>query len=80
MILEKNSTFKSLSFPTISGTRSNGAIIHYRATKKTNKVLKKGDIYLVDSGGQYNFGTTDVTRTISLGNNSQRIKIFLPGF
>ena len=71
---KKNSTFKSLSFPTISGTRSNGAIIHYRATKKTNKVLKKGDIYLVDSGGQYNFGTTDVTRTISLGNNSQRIK------
>ena len=39
---KKNSTFKSLSFPTISGTRSNGAIIHYRATKKTNKVLKKG--------------------------------------
>ncbi len=71
---KKNSTFKSLSFPTISVTRSNGAIIHYRATKKTNKVLKKGDIYLVDSGGQYNFGTTDVTRTISLGNNSQRIK------
>ncbi len=71
---KKNSTFKSLSFPTISGTRSNGAIIHYRATKKTNKILKKGDIYLVDSGGQYNFGTTDVTRTISLGNTSQRIK------
>ncbi len=71
---KKNKNFKSLSFPTISGTRSNGAIIHYRATKKTNKILKKGDIYLVDSGGQYNYGTTDVTRTISLNNNNKKIK------
>ncbi len=73
-IRKKNDKFKFLSFPTISGTGSNGAIIHYRATKKTNKILKKGDIYLVDSGGQYNFGTTDVTRTISLKNNNKRIK------
>ena len=42
--------------------------------KKTNRVLKRGDIYLVDSGGQYEFGTTDVTRTISLNNNNTRIK------
>jgi len=71
---KKSKNFKSLSFPTISGSGSNGAIIHYKANKKTNKVLKKGDLYLVDSGGQYNFGTTDVTRTISLGNNKPRIK------
>ena len=69
-----NKTFKSLSFPTISGSGPNGAIIHYKASKKSNRVLKKGDLYLVDSGGQYSFGTTDVTRTISLDNKNQRIK------
>ena len=46
--LEKNKKFKTSSFPTISGTGPNGAIIHYKATKKTNRVLKKGDIYLVE--------------------------------
>ena len=66
--------FKFPSFPTISGTGPNGAIIHYKATKETNRKLKKGDIYLVDSGGQYEFGTTDVTRTISLQNSNKRIK------
>jgi Xaa-Pro aminopeptidase len=71
---KNNKTFQSLSFPTISGSGPNGAIIHYKADKKSNRLLKKGDIYLVDSGGQYNFGTTDVTRTISLENNQPRIK------
>ena len=71
---KKNKKFKFSSFPTISGTGPNGAIIHYNASKKTNRVLKRGDIYLVDSGGQYEFGTTDVTRTISLKNKSNRIK------
>ena len=71
---KKNKSFKFLSFPTISGTGPNGAIIHYQATKKSNRILKKGDIYLVDSGGQYNYGTTDVTRTISLQNSNKRIK------
>ena len=70
----KNKKFKSLSFPTISSSGPNGAIIHYKATPESNRVLKKGDIYLVDSGGQYEFGTTDVTRTISLKNSNQRIK------
>ena len=74
---KKNKNFKFLSFPTISGTGPNGAIIHYQPTKKTNRILRSGDIYLVDSGGQYEFGTTDVTRTISLKNKSSRIrKIF----
>ena len=71
---KKNKNFKFLSFPTISGTGPNGAIIHYKATKNSNRRLSKGDIYLVDSGGQYNYGTTDVTRTISLQNSNQRIK------
>ncbi len=71
---KKNKDFKFLSFPTISGVGPNGAIIHYRATKKTNRILKKGEIYLVDSGGQYEFGTTDVTRTISLENSNKNIK------
>jgi Xaa-Pro aminopeptidase len=71
---KKNKKFQFLSFPTISGAGPNGAIIHYKATKKSNRQLKKGDVYLVDSGGQYNFGTTDVTRTISLQVNNKKIK------
>ena len=71
---KKHKTFKFLSFPTISGSGPNGAIIHYKATKDTDRKLKRGDIYLVDSGGQYEFGTTDVTRTISLENSNERIK------
>ena len=71
---KKNKKFKFSSFPTISGTGPNGSIIHYKATKETNRKLNKGDIYLVDSGGQYEFGTTDVTRTISLNNNNKKIK------
>ena len=71
---KNNKHFKFLSFPTISGSGPNGAIIHYKASKRTDRVLKKGDIYLVDSGGQYNFGTTDVTRTVSLENKNDRIK------
>ena len=69
-----NKKFKFSSFPTISGSGPNGAIIHYKPTIKTNRNLNKGDIYLVDSGGQYEFGTTDVTRTISLNNTNKRIK------
>ena len=71
---KKNKTFKFISFPTISGSGPNGSIIHYNPTQKTNRFLKKGEVYLVDSGGQYEFGTTDVTRTISLDNSNSRIK------
>ena len=71
---KKNKNFKFLSFPTISGSGPNGAIVHYKANYKSNRTLKKGDLYLVDSGGQYNFGTTDVTRTISIDNNEKRVK------
>jgi Xaa-Pro aminopeptidase len=67
-------TYKYPSFNTISGSGPNSAIIHYKASSKTNRALKKGELYLVDSGGQYSFGTTDVTRTVSLENKSDYIK------
>jgi len=74
---KKNKTFRFLSFPTISGAGPNSAIIHYKADKKSNRLLTKGDIYLVDSGGQYSYGTTDVTRTLSLDvRNKKIIEIF----
>ena len=69
-----NPSYKFPSFNTISGTGPNSAIIHYKASAKTNRKLKKGELYLVDSGGQYSFGTTDVTRTVSLENKSKYIK------
>ena len=55
---------RNLSFDTISGSGPNGAIVHYRVTHATNRRLRPGDIYLIDSGGQYADGTTDVTRTV----------------
>ncbi len=64
---KKNKGFLSLSFPTIAGSGPNGAIIHYKANKDTNRTLQNNDILLLDSGGQYRNGTTDVTRTISIG-------------
>jgi len=68
-----NKAYKFPSFSTISGAGPNSAIIHYKASIKSNRTLNKGDLYLIDSGGQYSFGTTDVTRTISLDNNSKFI-------
>ena len=70
----KNKSFHDLSFPTISGSGPNSAIIHYKVDKKSNRLLKKGDVYLVDSGGQYLYGTTDVTRTLSLDVKNHKIK------
>ena len=62
------------SFNTIAGSGKNGAIVHYRATKNNTKLLKRNEIFLCDSGGQYKYGTTDVTRTICFGNQNQNIK------
>jgi Xaa-Pro aminopeptidase len=62
--------FRDLSFPTISGAGSNGAIVHYRAMPETEKRLEPGTLYLLDSGAQYLDGTTDVTRTIAVGKPS----------
>jgi len=60
--------FLEPSFDTIAGSGPNGAIVHYRATEKTDRTLRKGELFLLDSGGQYWGGTTDVTRTVLIGN------------
>ena len=62
------------SFNTIAGSGPNGAIVHYRASNKTNRRIKNKDIFLCDSGGQYKYGTTDVTRTICFSKPSKKIK------
>jgi len=71
---KKNKNYVSPSFNTISGSGPNGAIVHYRANSKTNRIIKTKDVYLCDSGGQYHYGTTDVTRTICFSKQSQKIK------
>ena len=71
---KKNKNYVSPSFNTISGSGPNGAIVHYRANGKTNRTIKTKDVYLCDSGGQYHYGTTDVTRTICFSKQSQKIK------
>ncbi|MCB1422127.1 MAG: aminopeptidase P family protein [Nitratireductor sp.] len=62
-----NSELKEISFDTISGAGAHGAIIHYRVTEESNTSLEANSLYLVDSGGQYEDGTTDITRTIAIG-------------
>ena len=70
---KKNKNYIYPSFNTIAGTGPNGAIIHYRANKKSNRTINKNDLLLCDSGGQYKFGTTDVTRTVCFKKPSQII-------
>ena len=70
--LSKNYLYPS--FDTIAGSGPNGAIIHYKSNSKTNRQIKRNDILLVDSGGQYKWGTTDITRTICCGKISNEIK------
>src|SRR5438309_5136326 len=65
---------KDVSFPTISGTGPNGAIVHYRVTRKTNRRIARGDLLLIDSGAQYEDGTTDVTRTIAVGEPTEEMR------
>ena len=69
-----NKNFLYPSFDTIAGSGKNGAIVHYRASKNNCRNINKKDIFLCDSGGQYKYGTTDVTRTICFSNQSQNIK------
>ena len=64
---KENPLFKDMSFDTISGSGPNGAIVHYRVSKETNRILALNSLYLVDSGGQYLSGTTDITRTVAIG-------------
>ena len=69
-----NKNYLYPSFDTIAGAGKNGAIVHYRANKKNCKIIKHEDIFLCDSGGQYKYGTTDVTRTICFSRPNQYIK------
>ena len=65
---------KDVSFPTIAGTGPNGAIVHYRVTRKSNRRISPGDLLLIDSGAQYEDGTTDVTRTIAIGEPTAEMR------
>ncbi|MCA1457870.1 aminopeptidase P family protein [Bradyrhizobium sp. BRP22] len=65
---------KDVSFPTIAGTGPNGAIVHYRVTRKSNRRIVSGDLLLIDSGAQYEDGTTDVTRTIAIGEPTAEMR------
>ncbi|HEX3367664.1 aminopeptidase P family protein [Phenylobacterium sp.] len=80
---EETGSLKDLSFDTIAGAASNGAIVHYRPTQRLNRRTEKGSLLLVDSGAQYLDGTTDVTRTVAIGEPSaemcERFTLVLKG-
>jgi Xaa-Pro aminopeptidase len=65
---------KDISFPTISGAGPDGAIVHYRVTSKTNRGIAPGELFLIDSGGQYQDGTTDITRTVAVGEPTAEMR------
>jgi Xaa-Pro aminopeptidase len=65
---------RDISFDTISGSGPNGAIVHYRVTERTNRTLADGELFLIDSGGQYEDGTTDITRTIAIGEPTAEMR------
>ena len=73
-IRSETQALKEISFDTISGSGPNGAIVHYRVTTATNRKLKSGELYLVDSGAQYLDGTTDVTRTVAIGTPTREMQ------
>jgi Xaa-Pro aminopeptidase len=65
---------KDISFPTISGSGPNGAIVHYRVTQGSNRALGNNELFLIDSGAQYEDGTTDITRTVAIGTPSEEMR------
>jgi len=71
---EETGRLRDLSFDTISGAGPNGAVVHYRVSEATNRRIEPGSLFLIDSGGQYQDGTTDVTRTIAIGTPSAEMK------
>jgi Xaa-Pro aminopeptidase len=71
---EQTGQLRDLSFDTISGAGPNGAIVHYHASQATERTLEPGSLYLVDSGGQYRDGTTDITRTVAIGTPTPEMK------
>ena len=80
---ETQMPLRDISFATISGAGPNGAIMHYRVSRATNRVLGEGELFLIDSGGQYQDGTTDITRTVPVGTptdgDAQRYTLVLKG-
>jgi Xaa-Pro aminopeptidase len=70
----ENPELRDLSFDSISGAGPNGAIVHYKSSEKTNRKLEKGTLYLIDSGGQYVDGTTDITRTVPIGEPTDEMR------
>jgi Xaa-Pro aminopeptidase len=65
---------KDISFPTIAGSGPNGAIVHYRVTRASNRTIAKNELFLVDSGAQYEDGTTDITRTVVIGTPTAEMR------
>ena len=73
-IRRKDENLKEISFDTIAASGPNAALPHYRVNYSSNRTIRKGDVLLVDSGGQYLDGTTDITRTIAIGIQSKEVK------
>ena len=71
---EETGELKDISFETISGFGSNGAMAHYRVSTDSNAVFEENNLFLVDSGGQYFHGTTDITRTVAIGEPTEEMK------
>jgi Xaa-Pro aminopeptidase len=71
---QETGKLRDLSFDTISGAGPNGAIVHYHASDATERTLEPGSLYLVDSGGQYRDGTTDITRTVGIGTPTAEMR------
>ncbi|MFN2474512.1 MAG: M24B family metallopeptidase, partial [Sphingomicrobium sp.] len=71
---QETGELKDLSFDSISGAGPNGAIVHYKASEATNRPLEMNSLYLIDSGGQYADGTTDITRTLAIGTPSEEMR------
>lgn len=71
---ETQMPLRDVSFDTISGAGPNGAIMHYRVSRATNRKLAKGELFLLDSGAQYQDGTTDITRTVPIGQPSEEMR------
>jgi Xaa-Pro aminopeptidase len=70
----ENPELRDLSFDSISGAGPNGAIVHYKSSEKTNRKLEQATLYLIDSGGQYVDGTTDITRTVPIGEPTDEMR------
>ncbi len=70
----ETNALQEISFDTIAGSGPNGAIVHYRVNEKTNRELRPGELFLIDSGGQYRDGTTDITRTVAIGKPSEEMR------